>query len=145
MKKKVIFMVVAVMAMSLAACSSEEASQSMSADTKQVESEETSGTDYANMVPVPEEFFINGDISTVSDGKNGNMYLVQVRNFEDGEYETYISKCKEMGFTDVKYETENDGGKMFGAYTEDGDCWVEVLLGNNNGILAITCKESTKK
>ena len=95
------------------------------------------------MIPNPEEIFKNGEVSIV-DKDGGSAYIFQVRGFEDAEYETYVSKCKEMGFVDIAYESENDGGKMFGAYTEDGQYWVEVLLGNDNGILAVTCKESTK-
>lgn len=99
---------------------------------------------YADLIPKPEDIFKNGDVSII-DSDGGSAYIFQVRNFEDEEYESYVSKCKEMGFTDVSYESENDGGKMFGAYTEDKQYWVEVLLGNDNGILAVTCKKSTKK
>lgn len=114
-------------------------------DESVAESEESLDSDikYADLIPKPEDVFKNGEVSIV-DSDGGSAYIFQVRNFEDGEYESYISKCKEMGFTDVSYESENDGGKMFGAYTEDGTYWVEVLLGNDNGILAVTCKESTK-
>lgn len=111
---------------------SSEAVEALETDTK-----------YADLIPKPEDVFKNGEVSIV-DSDGGSAYIFQVRNFEDGEYESYISQCKEMGFTDVSYESENDGGKMFGAYTEDGTYWVEVLLGNDNGILAVTCKESTK-
>lgn len=108
------------------------------------ESKEETKVKYAEIIPKPEEYFKQGDI-TVVDEDGGKAYIFQVRNFQDGEYEAYVAKCKEMGFSDISYESENDGGKMFGAYTEDGTYWVEVLLGNDNGILAVTCKESTKK
>lgn len=122
---------------------SEETSSVESEELNSTESEESSDIKYADMIPDPEKIFENGTISVV-DKDGGKAYIFQVRNFEETEYETYVSLCKEMGFTDVSYETENDGGKMFGAYTEDGKYWVEVLLGNLNGILAVTCKESTK-
>lgn len=108
------------------------------------ESESSEEIKYANMIPDPIEYFKNGEISIV-DSDGGTAYIFQVRNFQDGEYEAYVDKCKEMGFSDISYESENDGGKMFGAYSGDGEYWVEVLLGNDNGILAVTCKESTKK
>ena len=112
--------------------------------SKLTESKEETETKYASLIPDPKEYFEQGDI-TVVDEDGGKAYVFQVRNFQDGEYEAYVTKCKEMGFSDVSYESENEGGKMFGAYTEDGTYWVEVLLGNDNGILAVTCKESTKK
>lgn len=128
MKRMIVFVIAVVFIFSMIACSSE---------TK------TNSVKYADMIPSPEECFKNGEVSII-DADGGKAYILQVRNFEDEEYELYISECKEMGFTNVSYETETDGGKMFGAYTEDGKYWVEVLLGNDSGILSITFKESTK-
>lgn len=163
MKRIIIFLTTLIM-LSMVACSTDSQtdvvieSQNENTTTENTESDENYDTSesnseavglletdikYADLIPKPEDIFKNGEISIV-DSDGGSAYIFQVRNFEDGEYEDYISQCKEMGFTDVSYESENDGGKMFGAYTEDGTYWVEVLLGNDNGILAVTCKESTK-
>ena len=149
MKKIFVLIIAATMALTITACSSETptdseiSSQLVTEGTSNIESEEASDIKYADMIPNPEEVFKNGKISIIAkDG--GSAYIFQVRGFEEAEYETYISMCKEMGFVDVSYETENDGGKMFGAYTEDRQYWVEVLLGNTNAILAVTCKESKK-
>ena len=149
MKKIFVFVIAATMILTITACSPETQtdskmeSQSTIEGTSSIESVEVSDIKYADMIPNPEEIFKNGEISIV-DQDGGSAYIFQVRGFENAEYESYISMCKEMGFVDVSYETENDGGKMFVAYTEDGQYWVEVLLGNDNGILAVTCKESTK-
>lgn len=162
MKKIFVFVIAAAMMLTMNACSSgtqtdsATESQSKVETTSSAESEESTAElendsqskevadiKYADMIPNPEEIFKNGEVSIV-DKDGGSAYIFQVRGFEDAEYETYVSKCKEMGFVDIAYESENDGGKMFGAYTEDGQYWVEVLLGNDNGILAVTCKESTK-
>lgn len=164
MKRIIIFLATLIVMLSMVACSTDTSSDSVtefqneSTTTENTESGESNNeseisseavealetdTKYADLIPKPEDVFKNGEVSIV-DSDGGSAYIFQVRNFEDGEYESYISQCKEMGFTDVSYESENDGGKMFGAYTEDGTYWVEVLLGNDNGILAVTCKESTK-
>lgn len=149
MKKIFVLIIAATMVLTITACSSETptdseiSSQLVTEGTINIESEEASDIKYADMIPNPEEVFKNGKISII-DKDGGSAYIFQVRGFEEAEYETYISMCKEMGFVDVSYETENDGGKMFGAYTEDRQYWVEVLLGNTNGILAVTCKESKK-
>ena len=149
MKKIFLSIIAATMILTMPACSSETpidsetGSQSTIEGTSNIDSEEAPDIKYADMIPNPEEIFKNGEISIV-DKDGGSAYIFQVRGFEDAEYESYISMCKEMGFVDISYESENDGGKMFGAYTEDGQYWVEVLLGNDNGILAVTCKESTK-
>ena len=128
MKKIFVFMITVVLIFCITACTSIN---------------KTNSIKYADMIPSPEEYFKNGEVSII-DADGGKAYILQVRNFEDEEYKLYVLKCKEMGFTIVSYESENDGGKMFGAYTEDGKYWIEVLLGNDSGILSITCKENTK-
>lgn len=149
MKKIIIPMIATAMLLTMTACSSETSNdlnmrtQSTNETTVKNETEEVPDIKYADMIPRPEEVFKNGEVSIV-DKDGGKAYIFQVRGFEDAEYETYISMCKEMGFVDISYETENEGGKMFGAYTEDRQYWVEVLLGNDTGILAVTCKRSTK-
>lgn len=125
--------------------SSATESKDLETESSDVESEEVktdSKTKFGPLIPDPEVIFQDGEITILD---HPSSYIFQVRNYTEDEYETYISKCKEMGFDDVSYESKNDGGNMFGAYTSDGKYWVEVLMGNDNGILAVTCKESTKK
>lgn len=156
MKKIYVLLLAVAMMLSLVACSSGEAS-SVDVTTKQAETSEVvetttaditeaqseSDIKYADLIPNPESIFPAGSISIV-DPDGGKAYILQVTNYEDEEYETYISKCKELGFTDISNESDNEGGKMFAAYTEDGKYWVEVLLGNETKIIAITCKASSK-
>ena len=119
-------------------------------EASEVESEEpaseTEATDdikYADMIPDPYEVFSNGEVSII-DEDGGKQYLFQVTNYTVEEVNAYIDGCKEMGFNEIKYDDTNDGGKMFGAYTEDGKYWVEVLMGNDSKIVAVTCKTSRK-
>lgn len=161
--KKILSMLLALtMATSLVACGGEEkesqnnnsvtekeqtetTDEEENIDEKQVEESESSeGIKYADMIPDPEEIFKNGEISIV-DQDGGKAYILQVRNYTAEEYDTFVSGCKDMGFSDIKYDETNDGGKMFGAYTADGEYWVEALLGNESGIVSITCKQSTRK
>lgn len=159
MRKITVFLLMVLAAVVLTACSNppaesqidETSSTSTEQQSSETFSESSSGLteseteiQYATLIPDPKEYFENGDITMV-DEDGGKAYVFQIKNFQDGEYEAYVEKCKEMGFSDISYESENEGGKMFGAYTEDGMYWVEVLLGNDNGILSVTCKESTKK
>lgn len=151
MRKIVSFIVISVIVISLAGCSISMSNHSEKIGLKDKQTKtrndtqvkDSSDIKYADMIPEPKDYFKNGEISIV-DQDGGNAYIFQVRNFQTKEYEAYVAKCKDMGFTDVSYESENAGGKMFGAYTKDSKFWVEVLLGNDNGILAVTCKKSTK-
>ena len=125
---------------------SEPTSEQASEPTSEQTSEPTESEPdvmYSEMIPDPNEIFKNGEIAVI-DKDGGKAYIFQVRNYTDEEYQAYVSGCKELGFTDISYETENEGGKMFGAYTSDGEYWVQVLSGNETGILAVTCKKSTK-
>lgn len=96
---------------------------------------------YSELIPDPKEYFPNGEISVILPD-TGTMYLFQVRNYETTEYDAYVAACKELGFTNISYEFETTGGKMFGAYTEDDAYWVEVMMGYDNNILAVTCQPS---
>lgn len=161
MKKKV-FIAMMATTLLLAGCSSNTTNSEVKDEPTKVEAQEdkdkaseveseeptseTEATDdvkYADMIPDPNDIFINGEISVV-DQDGGKQYLFQVTNYTEDEVNTYIEGCKEMGFSEIKYDDTNDGGRMFGAYTEDGKYWVEVLMGNDSKIVAVTCKISRK-
>jgi hypothetical protein len=84
--------------------------------------------------------FSNGNIS-VTDGDGGKDYIFEVTGYADGEYESYISQCKEMGFTDVSYESSEE----FGAYSEDGEYWVQLNLDEAKSIIYVICQASKHK
>jgi len=99
---------------------------------------------YAELIPDPKSVFMNSDIS-ITDGDGGKAYIFEVTGYADGEYESYISKCKEMGFNDVTYETNEKRSCDFGAYTKDGKYWVEVSLDKEKDIIYVICQTSKKK
>lgn len=103
------------------------------------ETETTDDVKFADMIPDPKDIFANGQIY-INDLDGGKSYFFQVENYTEDEYDAYVQGCKDMGFTKIQYESENDGGKMFGAYTEDEKYWVEVLLGNKTNLISVTCK-----
>lgn len=116
------------------------------ATTDQTESQTTtndsgnSDVRYAELIPDPKSVFANGGIC-ITDGDGGTAYIFEVTGYADGEYESYVSKCKEMGFSDVSYETKEE----FGAYTHDGKYWVEVILDSTNNTIYVICQESKRK
>ncbi len=95
---------------------------------------------YAGMIPDPASIFANGKV-TITDGDGGKAYIFEVTGYADGEYEAYISQCKEMGFEDVKYESSEE----FGAYSKDGKYWVQLNLDNKKNILYVICQKSKNK
>lgn len=103
-------------------------------------SPDNSDIKYAELIPNPKSVFTNCDVC-ITDGDGGKAYIFEVTGYADGEYESYISKCKEMGFSDVSYET----GDEFGAYTHDGEYWVEVSLDSTKNTIYVICQKSRKK
>lgn len=95
---------------------------------------------YADMIPVPEDIFKNGNI-TITDADGGKAYIFEVTGYNKEEYASYVSECKSMGFSDISYETEND----FGAYTSDGAYWVQVNLDTSKEVIYVICQTSTQK
>ena len=114
-----------------------QATQS-AATVSSVASEEVS---YAAMIPDPNEVFTNATI-TITDDDGGKAYIFNVTGYNDGEFDTFVTGCKDLGFTNVEYETTHDKGQDFGAYTEDGKYWVQVNLDSENEIIYVICQES---
>lgn len=152
MKKLSIVAVLLIMCVSLAACSSSEdgqttpeQSKSSSAESIQLFDEtESNKTEkvisYAEMIPPVEDIFKNGEIR-ILDSDGGDMYALHVTNFTDEEYNEYVDKCKEYGFNDISYDIKDD---RFGAYTADGDYWVQVSK-DEEGTISIVCNKSKQK
>lgn len=98
---------------------------------------------YADLLPSTSDYFKNGKTNVI-DQDGGTSYVFQITNYQDGEYESYVEACKNMGFDDVTYDGENDGGKMFYAYSNDGKYYLQVSLGYQIEAIDVICKESTK-
>lgn len=138
--KKILNGVVALaLAVSMCTGCSENSNNKNTNSSKTTESEVA----FSSLIPEPKEVFKNGEIS-ILDGDGGSTYLVRVKNYQEGEYEEYVKRCKDAGFDDVDYETTNNGGKMFGAYDKNKEYSISVMLGNEIESISITCKKVSK-
>lgn len=117
--------------------------ESSTEDPEEVNIDDESDILYADLLPVTSDYFESGEI-TIIDPDGGSAYAFRVTNYQEGEYEAYTEACKNIGFDDVTYEGENDGGKMFYAYSGDGKYYLQVMLGYQIEAIDISCKESTK-
>ena len=147
--KKLTFVVISlIMCIALGACSSPKDGQMSSGQTESNSSglvqspdkDESKEISYAEMIPPVEDIFKNGDIQ-ILDPDGGDMYALHVTNYTDEEYNEYIEKCKEYGFNDITYDIKDD---RFGAYTADGEFWVQVSKGTEETI-SIICNKSKQK
>lgn len=116
----------------------EQSAQSPSASATDSESSE-GDVSYVAMLPSIEETFPDGEV-TVIDSDGGSGYCVQVTGYKDGEYDKYIAGCKSKGFTDVRFDINEDSNSSFEARTEDGKYYVSLqLLKDERQVLTITC------
>ena len=118
-------------------------SQNKRIDSTISESKDDTEIKYADLIPDPEVIFPNGSIS-VTDTDGGKAYIFEVSDFNDGEFDSYISRCKELGFDDISYETSHEKGKDFGAYSSDGMYWVQVNLDAEKNIIYVICQAAKK-
>lgn len=143
MKRITVLLVITLILLLVTGCFGKEEFSSKSNETASAQNNSSLGKiKYADLIPKPEQFFLDGVISII-DQDSGNEYAFRVKNYNDGEYESYVAKCKEMGFSNIHYESENDGGKMFMAYTEDKNYYLEVFLGNEIKAIDVSCKKTT--
>ncbi|MBQ9375860.1 MAG: hypothetical protein IJU04_05960 [Ruminococcus sp.] len=109
-----------------------------------------SGYEFTTFVPNPDETFKKAEINEF-DGNGGNTYLVQVTNYQDGEFEQYVKKCQEAGFNNITEQTNDSKGKTFGATDKNGELAISVVLNNSIKAIIISChttdvdSSSTKK
>lgn len=93
---------------------------------------------YSEMLP-SNDIFKNGEF-TIIDSDGGDMYAFSVIGFTDEEFTEYVSQCKELGFDDITYDLDS----QFGAYSTDGEYWVQ-LSKESDGSLSIICNKSKNK
>ena len=101
-----------------------------------LESSDENEVMYADMIPDPNEIFAEGSMSII-DSDGGERYSFQISNFTNDEYVSYVSECKELGFTDVLCDLET----KFEGYTSDNKYFVSVQLYENDDqrVVNVTC------
>lgn len=137
MKKYMFIILSMMMVMTVAGCS--EASKEKSEPISEASESVTKAID---VIPNPEDIFSEGDVATIMTDPSA---YYQVKNYKDGEYEEYVKACEEMGFTNVEHESESYGNKIFMAYDEDHEYYLEVSLVGQSQLIDIVCKEVEEK
>ena len=89
-----------------------------------------------DVVPNPEEIFSEGGVVMLQNEPN---VFYHVKDFEDGDYDLYLKACKDAGFTDVHYEGETEATRMYWAYDEDHEYYLELGINEETQIIDIIC------
>lgn len=84
---------------------------------------------YAAMLPDPFDIFQNGSI-TIDDSDGGDYYIFSVTDYTADEFNFFVQSLKNLGWTDSVYDVED----AYGAYSSDGNYWIEISIGQNQGV-----------
>ena len=99
-------------------------------------STQTEGEKCASMIPDPDKYFKDANLTTELDGR----CYYYVTDYQDGEYDVYVQAIKDEGnFPVIHYESSSDTGKMFLAYTSDKDYYLSVIISYDNQGITIEC------
>ena len=146
MKRTLKTLMILVMAMLLmTGCGNDKSEESNvtsdeNTDINATVSESEDDIKYADLLPVTEDYFKNGDVAIINpDG--GSQYYFRVTNFTDDEYEAYVEACKAAGFDDVHYEGDiGTDNKMYLAYALDQKYYLDITTNHEINAVDISCR-----
>ncbi len=117
-----------------------------------VKSEETP-KGISSLIPDPYKMFPNSNILITNNEDDYYGFLVYKPG--DGDYDAYVSACREMGFTYNVWTDEDDGSedglaaRIFYAYDETETYQLQVTFtksaDDSDGMIAISCTDMTKE
>ena len=99
---------------------------------------------FVSLLPETGDHFKSKDINII-DKDGGKAYAFRVNGYLDEEYLSYIQACKDMGFSNVSYEGENETGKIFYAYDKDKKFYLQVVTIKDVEAVDVICKVVKKK
>lgn len=146
MKRTLKTLMILVMAMLLmTGCGNDKSEESnvtsdANTDINATVSESEDDIKYADLLPVTEDYFKNGDVAII-DQDGGSQYYFRVTNFTDDEYEAYVEACKAAGFDDVHYEGDiGTDNKMYLAYALDQKYYLDITTNHEINAVDISCR-----
>ncbi len=150
MKRTLKTLMILVMTMLLmTGCGSDKSEESnvtsdANTDINSTVSESEDDIKYADLLPVTEDYFKNGEVEII-DPDGGSQYYFRVTNFTNDEYEAYVEACKTAGFDDVFYEggVGNDD-MMFYAYSTDKKYYLKVMASHELKAVDVVCETYTE-
>ncbi len=146
MKRTLKTLMILVMAMLLmTGCGNDKSEESnvtsdANTDINATVSESEDDIKYADLLPVTDDYFKNGEVAII-DPDGGSQYYFRVTNFTDDEYEAYVEACKADGFDDVHYEGDiGTDNKMYLAYALDRKYYLDITTNHEINAVDISCR-----
>ena len=93
------------------------------------------------MLPDPSEYFSG----KLDGGDHGDSLIMWIEDTTIDEFNAYMDKCKEAGFTKVENSGADDSGIMYWAYTEDGKYYLDLFYSTSDKTTEIQLDEVKEK
>lgn len=93
------------------------------------------------MLPDPSEYFSG----KLDGGDHGDSLIMWIEDTTIDEFNAYMNKCKEAGFTKVDNSGADDSGIMYWAYTEDGKYYLDLFYSTSDKTTEIQLDEVKEK
>lgn len=93
------------------------------------------------MLPDPSEYFSG----KLDGGDHGDSLIMWIDDTTIDEFNAYMDKCKDAGFTKVDNSGSDESGIMYWAYTEDGKYYLDLFYSTSDKTTEIQLDEVKEK
>lgn len=98
-------------------------------------------TGIGKMLPDPSEYFSG----KLDGGDHGDSLIMWIEDTTIDEFNAYMDKCKDAGFTKVDNSGSDESGIMYWAYTEDGKYYLDLFYSISDKTTEIQLDEVKEK
>lgn len=98
-------------------------------------------TGIGKMLPDPSEYFSG----KLDGGDHGDSLIMWIEDTTIDEFNAYMDKCKDAGFTKVDNSGSDESGIMYWAYTEDGKYYLDLFYSTSDKTTEIQLDEVKEK
>lgn len=98
-------------------------------------------TGIGKILPDPSEYFSG----KLDGGDHGDSLIMWIEDTTIDEFNAYMDKCKEAGFTKVDNSGADESGIMYWAYTEDGKYYLDLFYSTSDKTTEIQLDEVKEK
>lgn len=98
-------------------------------------------TGIGKMLPDPSEYFSG----KLDGGDHGDSLIMWIEDTTIDEFNAYMDKCKDAGFTKVENSGADESGIIYWAYTEDGKYYLDLFYSTSDKTTEIQLDEVKEK
>ena len=95
------------------------------------------GEQCASIVPNPNKVFNDADVTTQM---NDVGVYYKIENFNESDFDEYVTEAKDKGFSNIHYDGTDDGGKWYQAYDNGEEHFLVLNMPTDKSCIEIVCK-----